>query len=137
MVQEHFSLSQPQTAHHFLYNSPMPVRWIQCAHNDWCPLNTVKLSHGHFDGMEGVYIIWHGGEDPAVVAVGQGTLREELSAAKEDFAVQAYRSYGLYTTWAAVAARYRDGVLAYLAKHYSPKVSRPVPRVEQVPVELP
>ncbi len=130
-------MSQPQPAHHFLYHSPMPVRWIQCAHNDWCPLNTVKLGHVHFDAMEGVYIIWHGGKDPAVVAVGQGFIRDELSAAKSDSAIQAFRSYGLFATWAPIAARYREGVLVYLAEHYNPKVARAVPAVEPVPVELP
>ncbi len=130
-------MSQRQNAQHFLYNSPMPVRWIQCAHNDWCPLNSVKLSHAHFDAMEGVYIIWHGGKEPAVVAVGQGYIRHELSAAKEDPAIQAFDAYGLFATWTPIAMRYRDGVLVYLAEHYHPKVARPVPTTEPVPVELP
>ncbi len=130
-------MSQPQNARYFLHDSPMPVRWVQCAHNDWCPLNTVKLSHAHFDTMEGVYIIWHGGKDAAVVAVGQGFIRDELWAAKGNSAIQAFRRYGLFATWAPIADRNRDGVLAYLAKHYNPKVSRPVPATEQVAVELP
>ncbi len=130
-------MSQPQNAHHFLYNSPMPVRWVQCAHNDWCPLNTVKLSHAHFDAMEGVYIIWHGGKDAAVVAVGQGFIRDELWAAKGNSAIQAFRRYGLFATWAPIAVRYRDGVLAYLAEHYNPKVPLAVSATEPVAVELP
>ena len=130
-------MSQPQNARYFLYDSPMPVRWVQCAHNDWCPLNTVKLSHSHFDTMEGVYIIWHGGRDPAVVAVGQGFIRDELAAAKGDATVQAFSRYGLFATWTPVAVRYRDGVLAYLAEHYNPKVPRPVPATEPIAVDLP
>ncbi len=130
-------MSQPQNARYFLHDSPMPVRWVQCAHNDWCPLNTVKLSHVHFDTMEGVYIIWHGGKDPAVVAVGQGFIRDELAAAKTDASIQAFSSDGLFATWTPIAPRYRDGVLAYLAEHYNPKVSRPVTATEQVAVELP
>jgi len=125
------------TSHHLLYDSPMPTRWVRCRHDEWCPLNAVKLDHPHFDDMEGVYMIWHGGETPAVVAVGQGRIRSELAAAKRDPAIQAYRHLRLYATWARVAARYREGVAAYLVEHYAPRVSHSVPDVEPIPVELP
>jgi len=116
----------------------MPVRWVKCNNDDWCPLSTVKLSHPHFNDMEGVYLIWHdGGREPAVVAVGEGYIRDELRAAKRDPAIQAYHHLKLYVTWARVATRYRQGVLAYLAAHYEPKVSRPALLVEPVAVELP
>ncbi len=82
-------------------------------------------------------MIWHGGETPAVVAVGQGRIRSELAAANRDPAIQAYRHLRLYATWARVAARYREGVAAYLVEHYAPRVSHSVPDVEPIPVELP
>ncbi len=130
-------MQPPHTMQHFLYHSPMPVRWIQCDHDDWCPLNSVRLTHSHFDTMEGVYIIWHGGRESAVVAVGQGIVREELAAARRDQAIQSFRRFGLYVTWASIAERYRDGVVAYLAGYYRPKVARSVPDAEQIAVELP
>ena len=126
---------QPTT--HLLYDSPMPVRWLKCNDDDWCPLNTVKLSHAHFDNMAGVYIIWHGGREPGVLSVGQGYVREKLAAAKRDPAIQAYRRLRLYVTWARVAARYRNGVVAFLASHYQPKLWKPAPFAEPIPVDLP
>ena len=43
----------------------VPVRWIKGNSDGWCPLNAVKLNHGHFRAMVGVYIIWHAGREPA------------------------------------------------------------------------
>ena len=72
-----------------------------------------------------------------MVAVGQGFIRDELWAAKGNSAIQAFRRYGLFATWAPIALRYRDGVLAYLAEHYNPKVPLAVSATEPVAVELP
>lgn len=82
-------------------------------------------------------MIWHGGDPSSVVAVGQGCIRSELAAAKRDPAIQAYRHLRLYATWARVAARYREGVAAYLEEHYAPRVPHAAPDVEPIPVELP
>ena len=119
------------------YNSPIPVRWVKCSNEEWCPLDTVKLSHTHFHSMTGVYIIWHAGPEPAVVAIGQGYIRDRLTAARRDPDIQAYGHLNLYVTWAHVDKRYRNGALAYLAAHYKPKLSRPVPLTKPVAVELP
>jgi hypothetical protein len=93
------------------------VNWVQCEGNVWCKLNTVDLQHSHFDGLEGVYIIWHGGDNAATVRVGQGVIRDRLAAHRNDSDVQAYANLTLYVTWAAVATSDRDGVEAFLAQH--------------------
>ena len=58
---------------------PMQLKWNKCTNDKWCPLNTVNLEDEHFDDMEGVYIIWHGGQSPKTVRVGQGIVRERFA----------------------------------------------------------
>ena len=71
---------------------------------------TVNLSHVHFRGLEGVYIIWHGGQNPRVVYVGQGAIADRLAAHREELTNTQYSSLGLFVTWAYVDPAYRDGV---------------------------
>jgi hypothetical protein len=115
----------------------MTLLWNKCQGNSWCGLNSVDLDHSHFDGMEGVYIIWYGGSNPATVRVGQGIIRDRLRAHRNDTAIQAYSAKGLYVTWAAVEARYRDGVEAYLAAKLMPLVGERFPQRRPVQVNLP
>jgi hypothetical protein len=113
------------------------LNWNKCQGEIWCPLDTVNLEHEHFDNMEGVYIIWHAGQNPRTVRVGQGIIRDRLKAHREDPEVQAYSQYGLYVTWARVEARNRDGVEAYLASTLSPLVGERFLDTSHVAVNLP
>ncbi len=61
----------------------MQVVWNKCAGDVWCQLNRVELQSPHFDGLEDVYFIWHGGANPAMVRVGQGIIRERTCSAQE------------------------------------------------------
>lgn len=115
----------------------MNLDWIKCSGNQWCSLNNVDLSHSHFDNMEGVYIIWHGGNSPATVRVGQGIIKDRLAVHRKDSQVQAYAELGLFVTWAQVSAKYRDGIEAYLAQKLNPKVGERFPTVDSLQVNLP
>ena len=115
----------------------MALTWNKCQGDEWCGLNTVNLGHNHFDGMEGVYIIWHGGQNPATVRVGQGVIRDRLQTHRNDHEVQAYAHLGLSVTWAAVPARDRDGVEAYLAQQLQPLVGERFPQRRATAVNLP
>ncbi len=115
----------------------MALIWNKCTGNVWCGLNSVNLSHNYFDGMEGVYIIWHGGQNPATVRVGQGVIRERLQAHRNDSEIQAYSKFGLSVTWAAVPAQNRDGIEAYLAQQLQPLAGERFPQRRAVPVNLP
>lgn len=115
----------------------MNVKWIKCNGEVWCPLGTVNLSHAHFDNMEGVYIIWHGGNNPATVRVGQGIIKDRIAEHRNDPQVQAYAPLGLFVTWASIATNYRNGVEAFLAAKLSPKVGERFPNVVPIEVNLP
>ena len=115
----------------------MWLTWNTCKGNVWCGLGSVDLNHKHFDDMEGVYIIWCGGDEPATIRVGQGVIRDRLRAHRNDEDIQAYKDLVLYVTWALVAPSYRDGVEAYLADILEPLVGERFPDRTQIEVNLP
>lgn len=112
----------------------MRLNWMKCQGNVWCKLNFVNLDHSHFDNKSGIYIIWHGGKGAAVVYVGHGNIRDRLSEHRKDPEIQQYDALELYVTWAAVPSDERDGVEAYLADAWSPKVGARHP--EAIPIEV-
>ncbi len=114
----------------------LTLSWIKCQGGDWCGLSTVKLGSDHFDGLEGVYVIWHGPPDPWTVRVGQGIIRDRLQAHRNDPDVQAYDDKSLYVTWAKVAKGKRDGVERFLADQLDPLVGI-YPDADPIPVNLP
>jgi hypothetical protein len=110
----------------------MMLSWHKCPREAWCGLNSLDLDDHRLDGLHGVYAIWHGGQQPAAVKVGHGLIRECIRAARNDNNVQAHLESGLFVTWAALGAAYRDGVAAYLELMLQPIVrdrfgSPPVP----------
>ncbi len=115
----------------------MQLSWIKCKGDVWCNLNSVNLSHSHFDYMSGVYVIWHGGSNAATVRVGQGFIRDRLPEHRSDSEVQDFATLGLYVTWASVPESSRDGVEAYLAQVLKPKVGSRFPSVSPITVNLP
>ena len=82
----------------------MQLQWTKCQGEIWCKLNTVNLSHAHFNDKDGVYIIWHGGPNAATVYVGQGNIRDRLTQHRNNSLIQQYDKLGLYVTWASVPA---------------------------------
>ena len=114
------------------------LEWVKCRGGVWCKLNTVNLSHEHFENMNGVYIIWHGGIHPKVVYVSQGNIRQRLQAHRNNQEIQQYDYLDLFVTWASVNDAQRNGVEAYLADTWTPKVgSTPYPRTMRIRVNSP
>jgi hypothetical protein len=115
----------------------MNVIWTKCNGEVWCPLATVNLGHAHFNNVEGVYIIWHGGSAPATVRVGQGIIKDRIAAHRNDPDVQAYARLGLFVTWTSIPSNYRHGVEAFLATRLNPKVGERFPNVVPIEINLP
>lgn len=115
----------------------LTLTWIKCEGDVWCDLLNVNFNNSHFDDMEGVYIIWHGGDKPATVRVGQGFIRNRLVQHRKETEILAYKRYNLYVTWAKVDKRLRDGVERYLGYTLNPKVGSRLPDVSPIEVNLP
>jgi hypothetical protein len=110
------------------------VTWIKSTANDWLPFETFNLSQVKTNG---VYVIWHDGKPPWIVRVGQGDIATRIREHRNDQKILAYRSFGLYVTWATVPAHQLDGVERYLADKLRPLVGDRHPDVVPVPVNLP
>ena len=116
----------------------MNLNWIKCEGNHWCSFLNLNLDHSHFDNLEGVYIIWHSGQQPAVVYVGQGDIADRITSHRRDDKILRFSHYGLFVTWAQVVDDYaRDGVELFLSQQLSPKVGQRYPDVLPIPVNFP
>lgn len=114
------------------------LNWTQCYGSVWCKLNFVNLDHEHFDNEpHGVYIIWHGGPNPAVVYIGQGNIKERVAEHRKDPEIQQYEYLDLYVTWAVVREHDRDGVEAHLAEVWKPIVGTRHPQASPIEVNSP
>ncbi|RIJ21350.1 hypothetical protein D1224_13620 [Henriciella barbarensis] len=84
----------------------------------WISLENAVLETIH---EHGVYVIWHGGQTPHVVRVGQGDVRQRIAAHRKNPDILRWKQRGhLFVTWAEVASQYRDGVERHLFDRYSP-----------------
>jgi hypothetical protein len=111
------------------------VIWNKCQPGVWCPLSTVNLQHSHFDSMEGVYIIWHGGSPPRTVYIGTGVIRDRLMYHRQEAGgVQTYAAFGLFVTWAAVAPDLQAGVARFISSRFEPLI--PLVDSGAAPVEV-
>ena len=112
------------------------VEWIKCKGDVWCSLESLDLSTVTEDS-EGVYVIWHGGQTPRWVRVGQGNFKERFSAHRNDPKITKYNKDGtLYVTWAKLPKSDRDGVEYYLFQRTRPLVGT-VSKAREITVNLP
>ncbi len=111
------------------------LNWIKCQKNQWCSLNHVDLT---YVTTQGVYVIWHAGNPGRVIQVGQGKVSARITADRSNPAVVHYAKVGnLHVTWAAVPARYRDGVVRYLVEQLNPLVEGARPNAAPLAVNAP
>lgn len=114
------------------------LTWNKCEGNQWCPFLTVNLQHPSFRGVTGVYIIWHGGQNPSTVYVGSGDIADRLAAHRSDPRILQYSSLGLFVTWASVTPQpIRYGIERYLAEQLRPGVGEAYPNVSPIAANLP
>ncbi len=96
------------------------LKWNKCEGNQWCNLFRLDLSHSYFQGIEGVYVLWSGGEHPRTLYVGQGNIVERLTEHRRTMDTPALRLLGVFVTWAEVPQQDRDWVEGYLAEQLQP-----------------
>lgn len=116
----------------------MQLSWIKCVGDVWCNFLDLNLSHAHFESLQGIYIIWHGGQNPRVVYVGKGKISERLEYHRRRPEILKYSYLGLFVTWASVPSVSQEGVERYLANRFSPLIGERYPEsVNEVSVNLP
>ena len=74
----------------------------------------------------------------AVIYVGQGNIKDRLYKHRGDIEIQKYGKLStLFVTWAEVSNDKLEGVEAFLAKTYNPRVGQHNDSVRPIPVNLP
>ena len=114
--------------------------WMKCKNNAWCSLDQIDLESTYYDNFKGsIYIIWYWDNfgNPVTVKVGQGNLRERLTAHRSDPRIQQYAHLNLLVTWTSLPSNLLDGVEAYLGKALKPRVGSLFPDAKPIPVSLP
>jgi hypothetical protein len=90
--------------------------WIHREDGQWCHLERVDL-----DCIDtgGVYLIWHGGDEPKVVRVGQGgDLAQHLQRLKETPEILAYKDRGeLYLSDGKLESTHRQALSACISDY--------------------
>jgi CheY-like chemotaxis protein len=114
------------------------VQWEKCERGTWCILSELDLDHGHFNDIEGVYVIWQGEENPVALRADQGLIRECLAKERDDRDLLAGREqHEIYVTWAAVNPRFRDGVVRYIKEALKLELENSYLDVPPIGVNLP
>ncbi|MBI5240407.1 MAG: type II/IV secretion system protein [Elusimicrobia bacterium] len=113
------------------------LSWWTAKDGSWCDLFSLDPEHPDFKELEGVFVLWHGGDAPGMVCVGQGEIRERLRFLLHAPAVLKFKEFGLFLTWAPVDRRKRDGVERFLMDRLQPKVKAPAPSAAPITVNLP
>jgi hypothetical protein len=101
-----------------------------------CRLKIINLNNEHFDGLIGVYIVWHGNDRSNVVSVGQGIIRDRLIEMQIDKKVQEYGP-DLFVTWAAIPRVSLEGVEAFLCSELNPLVHHNITCLDLITVNFP
>lgn len=93
------------------------------------------------DNFFGVYVIWEfvAPGHKEIIKVGQGKVRERLSAHKKDIDIvgDGSRLRIMLAAWAEVDPKYVDGVEAFLGRVLAPSVGERFPDAEEVMVNPP
>jgi type II secretory ATPase GspE/PulE/Tfp pilus assembly ATPase PilB-like protein len=113
------------------------VYWNRAQDDSWAEFFAVDLDDPHFDGLEGVFVVWQGGSQPAAIKVGSGSLSRELKALRADPAMALFRGKPLFVAWAKVEKVVRDGVTRYLFETLKPRAATAVGSAAAISVNLP
>ena len=110
---------------------------MKCVGDLWCNFYNLNLNHPHFNDLEGIYIIWRGAPNPAVIYIGQGNIKQRIFVHRNEPAITRFGQNELFVTWASVPTSYRDGIERYLADIWNPLVGSQHPNVSPISVNSP
>ena len=117
----------------------MQLNWLKVGvkNDGFYELGAFDLAHAHFNGLEGVYVIWQA--RGKVVKVGSGIIRERFEKHAADPEIEAFRTnVKLHVSWAPIPdERLREGVERFLGDTLKPELAERFPDVAPVEVNLP
>ena len=112
------------------------LKWMKTYDGKWVNLEQLDLRHVN---MQGVYMIWHGGENPRIVRIGQGNIAERLRSHLTNLQIMRFKDYGpLMVTWAQVDnPQICEGIQRYLAEQFKPAIKERMPELPAIAAASP
>ncbi|NNE56906.1 MAG: hypothetical protein HKN36_02260 [Hellea sp.] len=110
--------------------------WAKSIDNKWVNLSNMDLTNLH---ATGVYIIWHGGNNPRIVRIGQGNIAARLAAHRLNHQIMRFAEDGpMMVTWAEISDQARrDGIEAYLVRQFTPLIKDQISHVLPIAASSP
>lgn len=110
--------------------------WAKSIDNKWLNLTNLDLTNLH---ATGVYMIWHGGENPRIVRIGQGNIAARLAGHRLNHQIMRFIESGpMMVTWAEIETQaVRDGVETFLATQFPPLIKDKLPEVQPLQASSP
>jgi len=95
----------------------LQIAWVKSLNDKWLSLSELDFERIN---TTGVYILWHGGDEPAVVRVGSGDIGTRLRDHYNNMLIRRYENRGpLMVTWAEVTSlTERDGTSTAVLDRY-------------------
>ena len=116
----------------------MVVDWYKCKGDVWCDLFKVDIQSPLLSHLSGVYILWTGSEkNLTIIKVGFGLLIPEITASKQDFAIAAFASHGVYITWSRIPPISQKSICNFLIHKIKPRIYKFIPAADRIEVNLP
>ncbi|MEO7038500.1 MAG: hypothetical protein ABI186_00545 [Candidatus Elarobacter sp.] len=109
----------------------MQLDWRKCAHDAWCPFETVVLPDAN---ASGILLVWPASGE-RVVFIAQGGIAKNLKWARQFEPIAAQRN--LFVSWATIPEAHQDGVRNYLLGRAPPVHGDPPSPDDPIPVNLP
>jgi len=116
---------------------PLEVKWERTDQCYWRELMKIDFADPEFKRLRGIFIIWHGGNNPRVIYIGHGDIPTQLEKLRVKQEFQKYIPIGLYVTWAKFKPEHMKGVHRYLNYKLKPSLSMCKIEDHQIYVNLP
>jgi hypothetical protein len=113
------------------------VNWYTNEEKDFPKLHDIDTTEKQFDNFEGIYIVWSGKDNPLVLRIGYGNIRQQityLQISRWEFFTD---DPDLYITWGRVNPLYQYRIINYLVEKLKPKIYKKFPRLDDIQVNLP
>lgn len=109
------------------HHDVLDIPWSKNKGGKFRRLPFLEIKQEHLDGIEGIYIVWHGGAKPGWVYVGMtDDLAMDLHDVKQNKDIMSLDVRGgLFVTWQTFPASQAKGIFAFLSDVLQPEVRNP------------
>ena len=117
----------------------LTIPWSKNNAGKFRRLPFLDVKQENLAGIDGVYIVWHGGTKPGWVYVGMtDDLETDLRDIKQNKNIMAFDARGgLFVTWQTFAPQQMNGIFAFLHSVLQPEIRNPdAETIDAAPIKI-